>query len=96
MVRRATRSGGGGGAELVLLIPEAAEILRTSTDTVRRMIHDGTLEAHKIRNQWRIPRFAVDQLVQPNGKPTKRAPAQRTSSKPKATTKTTARSRTGR
>jgi excisionase family DNA binding protein len=75
--------------ELVLLIPEAAKALRTSTDTVRRMIHEGALDAVKLRGQWRIPRAALDAYVG-NGKPTKPA-AKRKSSK--TTKRATARKR---
>lgn len=80
--------------ELVLLIPEAAEILRTSPDTIRRMIRDGSLGARKIRNQWRIPRAAIDELVQTNGKPKPKPRVPAKSSTAKRTTKTT--KRTGR
>lgn len=68
---------------VVLKIPEVASVLRTSIDTVRRMIADGTLPATKIRREWRIPKYAVDELVRLDG----HAPAKRTTKTTKATTK---------
>jgi excisionase family DNA binding protein len=70
---------------LVYSIADAADALRTSKDTVRRMIASDELEAHKLRAQWRIPKAAVDALVHDGHatKPTKRAAAKTT----KATTK---------
>lgn len=65
----------------MLTIPEAADELRTSTDTVRRMIRSETIEAHKLRGQWRIPRREVEKIVA-NGRA---LPAARTSSKRKTT-----------
>ncbi|HTQ30406.1 MAG TPA: helix-turn-helix domain-containing protein [Opitutaceae bacterium] len=34
-----------------LLLPEAAELLRTSTKTVRRLIDEGKIKIHKIRGR---------------------------------------------
>ena len=38
----------------LLTIKEVAEYLRVDPKTVRRLIEDGELAAHKIGRQWRI------------------------------------------
>ncbi len=49
--------------EVVYTIEEVARILKVSTDTIRRMIADGELEAVKVRGQWRIKKESVDKLL---------------------------------
>lgn len=49
--------------EVVYTIEEVARILKVSTDTIRRMITDGELEAVKVRGQWRIKKESVDKLL---------------------------------
>lgn len=80
---------------IVLLIPEAAEMLRVSTDTIRRMIRAGELEAHKLRAQWRIPRAAVDALLV-DGRATKATAATKRAAARRASTKRSAKTTTKR
>jgi excisionase family DNA binding protein len=49
--------------EVVYTIREACRLLKVSDDTVRRMIKEGTLDAVKVRNQWRIKKASVDKLL---------------------------------
>lgn len=49
---------------MVYTIEEAATILRVSTDTIRRMIKDKQLDAHKVRGQWRIKASSVNKYLQ--------------------------------
>lgn len=49
---------------MFLTMKEVAEYLRLSTQSVKRMIEDGRLSAHKIgRSSYRIPEGAVDALL---------------------------------
>jgi excisionase family DNA binding protein len=49
---------------LVYSVPEAAKVLRTSTNTVRRMVERGVLPTvPHMGNRTVIPRVAVSQLV---------------------------------
>lgn len=50
--------------EKFLTMKEVAAYLRLSTQSVKRMIEDGRLSAHKIgRSSYRIPEGAVDALL---------------------------------
>ncbi len=49
--------------EEVYTILEAAQLLKVSDDTIRRMIKEGTLDAVKVRGQWRIKKASVDKLL---------------------------------
>lgn len=49
--------------EVVYTIDEAKKLLKVSDDTIRRMIADGTLEAVKVRGQWRIKKASLDRLL---------------------------------
>jgi excisionase family DNA binding protein len=49
--------------EQVYSIEEAAQLLRVSIDTIRRMIKRGQIEAHQVGRQWRIPKREVDRLL---------------------------------
>ena len=49
-------------AEKIFTIEEAAEYMRVSHDTIRKMIKDGELEAARVRGQWRIRKQALDDL----------------------------------
>ncbi len=44
-------------------IEEAAQALRVSRDTIRRMIKSGELSAIKIRGQWRIHKESINKIV---------------------------------
>ena len=49
---------------MFLTMKEVAAYLRLSTQSVKRMIEDGRLSAHKIgRNSYRIPEDAVGALL---------------------------------
>lgn len=50
-------------AEIVYTIPETAQLLRVSDETIRRMIKDGQLDAVKVRGQWRIRKESVDKYL---------------------------------
>jgi len=47
----------------MLTVEEVADILRVSTQTVRRLIDDGDLRAIKVRGQWRIKREDLDDYI---------------------------------
>lgn len=49
----------------ILTISDAAELLRVSEKTIRRMIEAGDIPASKIGGQWRITRAACERLVEP-------------------------------
>lgn len=49
--------------EVVYTIDEAKKLLKVSDDTIRRMIAEGTLEAVKVRGQWRIKKASLDKLL---------------------------------
>lgn len=47
------------------LTPEqAADVLQLNPETIRRMIRRGELQAVQIGRRWRIPRAAIDRLLQ--------------------------------
>lgn len=50
-------------AQLMLSKREAAEVLGLSVSTVNRMVREGELEAIWIRNSIRIPRDAIEALM---------------------------------
>lgn len=45
---------------------EVAEILKLSLDTIRSWARTGKLPAFKIGKSYRIPKEAIDQLLQPH------------------------------
>ena len=47
---------------------EVADIFRVSVDTVRRCIHNGTIRATRIGQQYRIKQSEVDRIL---GEPSK-------------------------
>jgi len=49
--------------EIVYTILEAANLLKVSDDTIRRLIKSGELDAVKVGNQWRIKKESVDKLL---------------------------------
>jgi excisionase family DNA binding protein len=49
--------------ERLLTIPEAAELLRVSSKTIRRWIDGGDLTAAKLGVQWRIRPRDLDRFV---------------------------------
>ncbi len=49
-------------SEEILTVAEAAKYLRTSTDSIYRMIAEGSLPAAKVRGTWRIRKADVDAL----------------------------------
>jgi len=51
----------------LLTIDETAEFLRVSDKTVRRMLNDGRLKGVNISRQWRIPREALEEIIQRGG-----------------------------
>jgi excisionase family DNA binding protein len=55
--------------EQIYTVAEAARYLRTPTDSIYRMIADGSLPAAKIRGQWRIRKADIDALFK-SQKPT--------------------------
>jgi excisionase family DNA binding protein len=48
-------------------LDEAALLLRKSTKTVRRLVHDGKLAGTKVGGTWRIPQTELERLTQPPG-----------------------------
>lgn len=50
-----------------LTVDEAATALRVNERTIRRYIADGTLEAFKVRQMWRVPRSAILELIATKG-----------------------------
>ncbi|HVU17431.1 MAG TPA: helix-turn-helix domain-containing protein [Candidatus Didemnitutus sp.] len=52
------------GGDSLLLIPEAARLLRMSDKTVRRMITDGKLASKKLRGKRVIKMSDLNALVQ--------------------------------
>lgn len=55
------------GGDRLLLIPEAAECLRVSHKTVRRMIVAGTLPSHKLRGKRLVRLSALNALFGTGG-----------------------------
>lgn len=49
-------------------INEAAEMLRVSDDTIRRMIKAKELSAVKVHGNWRIRRESLDKYINPEDK----------------------------
>jgi excisionase family DNA binding protein len=47
----------------LLTITEAAQLLRVSTRSIRRWIHDGILAAHHLGRQWRIDPEAIEEFL---------------------------------
>jgi excisionase family DNA binding protein len=47
-------------AHALLTPAEVALKLRVSVHTIRRLIHDGELEAVRVGHQWRIPASALE------------------------------------
>jgi excisionase family DNA binding protein len=47
----------------MLTVEEVADILRVSTQTVRRLIDDGELKALRVRGQWRVRREDLDEYI---------------------------------
>jgi excisionase family DNA binding protein len=45
-----------------LTVREAAAALRCDPETVRNMLRDGMINAHKHRGRWRIPAVEVERL----------------------------------
>jgi len=48
---------------LVYTIPECAEAIRMSKNTIYRLVHEGVLEAIQIRGKYRIRKSAVDRYL---------------------------------
>lgn len=62
---------------LVYSVPEAAHVLRTSPNTVRRLLEDGVLPTvPHMGHRVLIPRDAVQRLVESGGSESDEAPAQ--------------------
>lgn len=49
--------------EEVYTIEEAAKILKVSTETIRKLIASGELEARRVGRQYRITREAIDKFL---------------------------------
>ena len=47
----------------VLTVKEAAALLKTSRQQIRRMIQSGELPAVKVGREWRIPRGSISDLL---------------------------------
>ena len=47
----------------VLTVKEAAALLKTSWQQIRRMIQSGELPAVKVGREWRIPRESISDLL---------------------------------
>lgn len=47
----------------VLTVKEAAALLKTSRQQIRRMIQSGELPAVKVGREWRIPRESISDLL---------------------------------
>ena len=47
----------------VLTVKEAAALLKTSLQQIRRMIQSGELPAVKVGREWRIPRESISDLL---------------------------------
>lgn len=48
---------------IVLTVKEAAVLLKTSRQQVRKMIQSGELAAVKVGREWRIVKDAIDALL---------------------------------
>ena len=48
----------------MLTIEEVAEYLRVSDRTIRRMLADGRLHGVNLGRTWRIPRQALEELME--------------------------------
>jgi excisionase family DNA binding protein len=53
----------------VLTVEEAAEILKVTIDTVRRLLKKGRLPGTKIGREWRLSRKALTELIRQQGAP---------------------------
>jgi excisionase family DNA binding protein len=63
--------------ERLYTVDEIAAILELHPRTVRRFIKEGKLTARKIGKQWRIPRSALDSLVEFDQTPPETNPPKR-------------------
>lgn len=61
----------------LLTVPEAADRLRLTPATVRRMANRGELSASLIGRQWRIPEDSIDDLVARHSNRERRSPRRR-------------------
>lgn len=50
-------------SDVVYTIEEAAQILKVSTATIRRMINDGDIQVIRVRGQIRIPKEELDRIL---------------------------------
>ncbi len=50
--------------EDIYTLEEAAKYLKLSEDTIRRLIKQKKLKAHKVGGQWRIKRQTLDELFE--------------------------------
>lgn len=48
----------------LLNVREVAEVLRVHQDTVKLYLRQGRLRGTKVGKSWRIPRAAIDELVE--------------------------------
>ena len=48
-----------------LALPEVAELLQVSHQTIYNMLRDGRLQAQKVGREWRFRREGLDQLLMP-------------------------------
>lgn len=55
----ATQSEGGNMRDVILTVQEAARLLKTNADTIRRLCRKGELPAGKIGKSWRLSRKAL-------------------------------------
>ena len=53
-------------SDLVLTVEEAAELLKTSKQQIRKMIHDEVLPAVKVGREWRISSTVMKDFVETN------------------------------
>ena len=51
------------GINLVLTVKEAAFLLKTTRQQIRRMIQSGELPAVKVGREWRIPEESVETFL---------------------------------
>jgi len=47
-----------------LTVKQAAEVLQTHPETIRRAIRDGSLPAFRARGTYRIPRAALERMIE--------------------------------
>ncbi len=54
------------GMMSVLTVKEAAGLLKTTQQQIRKMIHSGVIPALRVGREWRIPQDYIESFIEEN------------------------------